>query len=111
MADPNYIVPENPEYDPLIRQLQDTDPASASNTFNPVIQRLVTNIHAAILAARNKAGVVVIPAGEDIPVADRQPHTLYLKVTDVQTGGLPDSIRVSPTMGVKPLAESGINLT
>lgn len=42
----NYEVPENPTYDANIRKLEDTDPASASTIFNPLIQQLVTNTHA-----------------------------------------------------------------
>lgn len=41
-----YIIPENPEYSEMIRKLQDTDPASASETFNPLVERLVENIAA-----------------------------------------------------------------
>jgi len=42
----NYDVQENAVYDANIPTLLNTDPASASNTFNPLVQRLVTNIHA-----------------------------------------------------------------
>lgn len=43
MADEIYTIPEKPEYREQIRKLQDSDPASASRTFNPLIQRLVEN--------------------------------------------------------------------
>lgn len=43
---PNYPIPENPVYNPEITQLQDTDPASATNTFNPLFQKLINNTHA-----------------------------------------------------------------
>ncbi len=43
MADEIYTIPEKPEYREQIRKLQDSDPASASGTFNPLIQRLVEN--------------------------------------------------------------------
>ncbi len=42
----NYEVPENPTYNANIRKLEDTDPASASTIFNPLIQQIVTNTHA-----------------------------------------------------------------
>lgn len=40
-----YIIPASPEYSGDIRKLQDSDPASASVVFNPLIQRLIENIH------------------------------------------------------------------
>ncbi len=42
----NYEVPTNPTYNANIRKLEDTDPASASTIFNPLIQQLITNTHA-----------------------------------------------------------------
>lgn len=55
MADRNYPVPAVPVYDPEIRALQDSDPASASTVFNPLFERLITNIHALKLLADGKA--------------------------------------------------------
>lgn len=55
MAERNYPVPEKPVYDPEIRALQDSDPASASTVFNPLFERLITNIHALKLLADGKA--------------------------------------------------------
>jgi hypothetical protein len=46
MPDTNYPIPANPTYNPNIRALQDADPASATNTFNPLIQQLIDNTHA-----------------------------------------------------------------
>ena len=46
MAEKNYPIPENPQYNTEIRQLQDSDPASATSIFNPLFQRLIENIHA-----------------------------------------------------------------
>jgi hypothetical protein len=42
----NYPVPTNPVYNPEIRALQNSDPASATETFNPLIGRLIENTHA-----------------------------------------------------------------
>lgn len=50
MADPIYVIPENPAYDPNIRALQDGDPARASTVFNPVLEKMITNTHAVKLA-------------------------------------------------------------
>lgn len=55
MAERNYPIPANPVYDPEIRALQDSDPASASSVFNPLFERLITNIHALKLLADGKA--------------------------------------------------------
>lgn len=42
----NYDIPTNPTYNATIRKLEDTDPASASTIFNPLIQQLIENTHA-----------------------------------------------------------------
>lgn len=44
MAENNYPIPENPVFNMDIRALQDSDPASASGTFNPLIERLIENL-------------------------------------------------------------------
>lgn len=41
-----YVIPEKPQYSEEIRRLQDSDPASASMVFNPLIQKIVENIAA-----------------------------------------------------------------
>lgn len=46
MSRPNYVIPDNPVYDPEIPALLDEDPASASQVFNPLFQRLINNTHA-----------------------------------------------------------------
>jgi len=45
MAEQNYPVPQNPVYNTEIRALQDSDPASASTIFNPLIKALIGNTH------------------------------------------------------------------
>lgn len=42
----NYTIPADPTYSTEIRKLEDTDPASASTIFNPLIQQLIENTHA-----------------------------------------------------------------
>lgn len=54
-------------------------------------------------AMEGKSNIIVIPEDEDIPVEDREPKTWYLKVTDQQTVGGGDEIKVSPNMGLKIL--------
>ena len=51
MADPIYVIPEDPTYNPEIRALQDSDPARATTVFNPVLQQMIENTHAVKLAA------------------------------------------------------------
>lgn len=47
MAEEFYIVPESPVYNAEnIRKIQDTDPVRASTIVNPLIMRLIENIHA-----------------------------------------------------------------
>lgn len=53
MADPKYPVSNNPTYNAEIRALQDNDPASASATFNPLVERLIENTHAVKLESDN----------------------------------------------------------
>ena len=73
MAD-NYPVPEQPVYNPNIRQLQDSDPARASTIFNPLFTQLIENIHAvkksadAAQAAAEEAGE---SAGGAIPATEK----------------------------------------
>ncbi len=45
MSEPVYELPENPSYSEAIRKLRDSDPASASGTFNPLIAAILENIH------------------------------------------------------------------
>ena len=56
MQRPNYKIPTNPVYNPDIPALLDSDPASATNTFNPPIQKLVDNTQAVHDLAMKNAG-------------------------------------------------------
>ncbi len=46
MADIHYTFSEAPVYHTDIRRFQNTDPVNAETVVNPVIQRLIDNIHA-----------------------------------------------------------------
>lgn len=63
MAEERYQIPASPEYSEDIRRLQDTDPASASQVFNPLIQRLVENIAAVKRQTDSGAGEKGQPGG------------------------------------------------
>ena len=56
MPDINYSIPPTPTYDPEIRMLQDADPASASNTFNPLFLKMICNTHAIKLLIDEASG-------------------------------------------------------
>lgn len=56
MAENNYPIPENPVFNMNIRALQDSDPASASTIFNPLIERLIENLCALKLLLDSKVG-------------------------------------------------------
>jgi len=49
MSEPVYNLPDNPTYSETIRRLCDSDPASASRTFNPLIEAILENIHFVML--------------------------------------------------------------
>lgn len=45
MAEEKYTIPQDPAYQVEdIRKLQDSDPASATDTFNPLIQKVLESI-------------------------------------------------------------------
>jgi len=78
-------------YDPNIPQLLDSDPASASNVFNPLFLRLITNIHALrvvinALTGYDLSGAVgtfaQLPPGAGLPAG-----TLILVWADENHGG------------------------
>ena len=57
MADPTYVVPTNPVYNPQIRKLQNSDPANANTVFNPLVEKLIENTHAVKLSSDSKGSV------------------------------------------------------
>lgn len=67
MAEEKYAIPTNPVYSENIRRLQDNDPASASQIFNPLIARLIENIASVKRTADGAAtldGSGKVPAGQ-----------------------------------------------
>lgn len=71
MAD--YPISANPVYTTNIRALQDTDPARASDIFNPLFMKILDNIHAIKLAADTLAGVTlsgIVEKYSALPPAD-----------------------------------------
>lgn len=70
MAEEKYTIPKDPAYQVEdIRKLQDSDPASATDTFNPLIQKVLESIanvnrRKAELAADGKVSAELLPTGE-----------------------------------------------
>lgn len=85
-----YVIPENPEYSESIRKLQDSDPASASATFNPLIEALIGNIH--YLYLKLNAGRQVLAVREtDGDGAPDEEDTVDAPVEDEETGWVEDA--------------------
>ncbi len=73
MSEPVYHLPVNPAYSEAIRRLCDSDPASASGTFNPLVEAILENIHFvklrldALAAGSNRYVVAVRPRAPGKP--------------------------------------------
>lgn len=98
MPEEMYAIPAKPQYSENIRRLQDDDPASASQIFNPLFERLIENIASVKRQADGAAtldGSGKVPAGQ-LPslcpfVAGTSPPADTLKLcidTTANTGGL-----------------------
>ena len=93
MAERNYPVPEAPVYEPEIRALQDSDPASASTVFNPLIERLIANIHAvkqladgkAVLSADGKVPLEQLPMAGALSAGSENPVSAAVVYAALQT--------------------------
>jgi len=71
---PNYTLDENPTYTEEIPALQNDDPASASDTFNPLITKILNNQkanHQLAQKANDNAGEAGQVAGKAIPLAQK----------------------------------------
>lgn len=78
--------------------------ADFDNEILPLKQQLTgfdTRIDENTKQITNLSGPYVIPEGTDIPIKDRKRGKMYFKVTARQSGGANESIKVSPTMGLK----------
>lgn len=80
MDEEKYTIPDNPQYSADIRKLQDQDPASASQIFNPLIARLIENI----ASVKIQADKPVFAAGPNPP---EETGVLWID-TAANTGGL-----------------------
>lgn len=92
MAEEKYAIPANPTYSEEIRKLQDTDPASASQIFNPLFVRIIENV-ASVKRQTDEVGVtassivtldVTVPAEgwKAGPAEEGEPKGLYVDIPD-----------------------------
>lgn len=94
MADKNYTIPENPAYRVKeLRQLQDTDPASASQTFNPLISGILEsvehlNLHKAPLDENGKIPDEYLNAQGGLVAQNEPPDNLKLGWIDTAGGSV-----------------------
>lgn len=99
--DPNHILPaENGRSKTVQIKLHVIvgEVTELTATINPLSQ--ITRDEFDRIVSR-KVEIVVIAEGEDIPINARQTNSWYLKVTDKQSIGVADTVKVSPNMGLK----------
>lgn len=107
MADEKYIIPENPDYQAEdIRKLQDNDPASASGTFNPLVQKILESIahnkkHKAELSADGKVLKDQLPQMNSADLGDKDQPGGFASLDD--TGKVPSE--QLPEMDYIPMSE------
>ena len=105
MADIHYTFSEAPVYHMDIRRFQNTDPVNAETVVNPVIQRLIDNIHALYLG---KADAETLrEALESVSKAMEKLDTeLREQVADTLRESL-SGLKKGEAGGVAPLGEDG----
>lgn len=77
----NYNIPENPVYSAEIRRLENTDPASADPTFNPLISRLIENTAAVKVTGEEELNAHV--NDNTIHVSEEQTEVYQIAVVDL----------------------------
>ena len=115
MADEKYPIPENPQYNPDIRKLQDSDPARASTIFNPLLQQMIENTAAVkkqadetkekvAQSAEQGAGGIALGDGTTVEQAVNDLRAGKADL-DLQTGKVRADLL--PTMDYVPAAQKG----
>lgn len=88
-------VHENTKY---LKQVMEEEKGSTGEVLQEINQKVTEQGE----QITDLSGPYVIPEGTDIPVKDRVKGKMYFKVTSRQSGGgVNESIKVSPTMGIK----------
>lgn len=72
----------------------------ATPTIDPITKHWIINgVDTGVSAeGQGGSGIVVIPQGSDIPIAERTENTWYFKVTDTQSNII-QTVRVAPNIG------------
>ncbi|MCI9116977.1 hypothetical protein [Acutalibacter sp. JLR.KK004] len=105
MADIHYTFSEAPVYHTDIRRFQNTDPVNAETVVNPVIQRLIDNIHALYLG---KADAETLR--EALESVSKAMEKLDMDVREYVQSTLRESLsglKKGEAGGVAPLGEDG----
>lgn len=108
MEEEGYLFPENPIYTTEIRKFQNTDPVNAEEVVNPVIQKIVENIHALYLqkAAKEELNASTAELESAISSLETALEALNGKVENDITAAL-ESLKKGLPGGVAPLDETG----
>lgn len=64
----NYIIPDNPTYNAAIRALEQGDAVDAEKVVNPLIQQIVSNIHAVKVQSDIETGIVSLTNTAQYPL-------------------------------------------
>ena len=110
MARPNYQVQDNPDYNPEIPAILDTDPVRASSSVNLVFERIINNIHAAKQIA-DAAKSTADAAKDAAASAGKRPVTLIVGATqsghtaaevDFLCTGTDDHVQINAAIAALP---------
>ena len=94
MPDEKYVIPENPAYQAgNIRKLQDGDPASASQTINPLVQKILESVayvyaNRAPLDEGGKIPEENLPVQGGLAIQAEAPENTKLGWIDTGNGGI-----------------------
>ena len=83
------------QFSTTMEKILPTDQVEA-DFVNGKLQQLLNNE-----AYLNRHKINLVVTEEEIPVEERVPNTMYFTVKEKQTIGTSDTVRVSPTMGIK----------
>ncbi len=94
MPDEKYAIPENPEYRARqIRKLRDSDPASATQAFNPLVASMLESVdylyqNRAPLDENGKVPEENLPVQGGLAAQDTAPENTRLGWIDTGSGGV-----------------------
>ncbi len=113
-----YPIPDEPVYDPEVRELLDSDPASATDTFNPTLGKMVENT--AAVARMADESLEAAETKGSIPISVTLAATgwtlsgsKYIKtidIEDIHASGYSQFVGADPTDAVKEEEYNGCNV-